>query len=427
MFTRVVLPWALFMLVIGGIAWITQYLPSWRERPTQPLQENLLPAKVLEFAEPITIWERTKNGDPTGYVKEFEAGVEGQADFLFHNVSDGVAELGLRKAGCDCARAEVYVSDRPWTGPPTLQQLRPNATLVPLPPGEIQSVEVPPGAYGFVRQSWKGRKREGGRLNLSLDLWMQPKGKAALRSSAQLYTPAIIVPPLQFFPNQESLGVISDQPARAEFWCWSTTRDEPELQISPKGADPCFVYHLRPLPPKERQALLQRLLKEEASTRIRSAFQVSVTVYSQKDGRQLDQGPFQRHLPLLLDGFSLEAPPMIMGLVRGDVDILGLDNVGKVSLPNFPASAGCTHKVALLAPADVELFTVGQQPSYLEVKLLRHQPEAGGRKTRWTLEVHVPPGRTAGPLPEDSAVILRTGATPPRFIRIPLIGNAVQG
>ncbi len=427
-FQRVVLPLFLFVVVIGILAWVTQYLPSWRERPGQIVVAEQPQIKLLEFPEPFTIWERDAQGQPTGYVQEFEPGVEGHADFLFHNVSDGVVEMGLlHKPGCSCANVEVFVSDRSWAKMPTVAELGQGAATAPLLQDPVNGVMVPKGAYGLVRQVWKGRLRENPILNLRLTIWMQPQGKEALRAVQELYTPAVLVPPLQFIKDKVALGVISDQPARGEFWCWSATRDELDLQIAPMQADPCFVYQLRPLDAKERQALAAQRPKEQANMRLRSGFQVSVTVYGQKDGKQLDQGPFHRHLPLLLDGFPLDRPPSLMGLVRGDVDILGLDSVGKVNLQNFPVSSGCSQDVTLLAPADMALALVGHQPAYLDVKLIRNKPEAGGRKMNWTLKIQVPRGRFTGPLPEDSAVLLRTGAMPPRFIRIPLAGNAVQG
>jgi hypothetical protein len=47
--------------------------------------------------------------------------------------------------------------------------------------------------------------------------------------------------------------------------------------------------------------------------------------------------------------------------------------------------------------------------------------------TTWEVRMIVPSGLEPGPLPEDSAILLRVKGPTGRRIRIPLIGSAVRG
>jgi hypothetical protein len=48
-------------------------------------------------------------------------------------------------------------------------------------------------------------------------------------------------------------------------------------------------------------------------------------------------------------------------------------------------------------------------------------------KKTWDLRIEISPGSQSGPLSDDSVIILRTQSTPPRQIRIPVLGTGVQG
>ncbi|MCS7047002.1 MAG: hypothetical protein NZO58_11655, partial [Gemmataceae bacterium] len=75
--------------------------------------------------------------------------------------------------------------------------------------------------------------------------------------------------------------------------------------------------------------------------------------------------------------------------------------------------------------AKSELVIDQVQPSALKVHLAIDRDAPPGPKTRWKLEVQVPPDQQIN---DDSAITLRLkNADPPRRIRIPIVGHAVQG
>jgi hypothetical protein len=164
------------------------------------------------------------------------------------------------------------------------------------------------------------------------------------------------------------------------------------------------------------------------NTRVLSGFRVHATVREQHDGKQLDQGAFERQVPFLLDGQPLEtAGPVIHGFVQGDVQVGGPEDRGRVHLRTFQARDGIKKKFILSTPKGVKLEPVSQNPPYVGIALEQQPKESTTTRSRWTMELTVPPGSPAGPFPQDSVIILRIHGPMPRLIRIPVTGNAVQG
>jgi hypothetical protein len=154
-----------------------------------------------------------------------------------------------------------------------------------------------------------------------------------------------------------------------------------------------------------------------------------VTVYESKDGAQLDQGHFLRTLGFDLPDAAEDLQSLIItGNVQSDDFLIGGDQ-GKIDLKSFPAKDGKRKAIFVSTKRDIELDVdnVSVQPANLRVKLTEKGKDKAGAKRNWSLEVEVPPNQLFGTIPEDSAVILRTKATPPRLIRIPLVGHAIQG
>src|SRR4051794_35876003 len=74
----------LVVLMVGGLAWIIQYLPS-RGNPQPGIKDK--PAgeakDVLVFSRTKAVWETDESGEDTGYMREYERGVEGNYYFPF--------------------------------------------------------------------------------------------------------------------------------------------------------------------------------------------------------------------------------------------------------------------------------------------------------------------------------------------------------
>src|SRR4051794_35454062 len=103
---RFILPLVLLVLIVGGLAWLAQNLPRWRD-PGKPPDPNPQPTgkPLLTFFTPqVARWEKPKepraepakdakakkkDDEPVIYgYKEFEPQMTGHYDFLFKNTAD---------------------------------------------------------------------------------------------------------------------------------------------------------------------------------------------------------------------------------------------------------------------------------------------------------------------------------------------------
>src|SRR5436305_10887958 len=87
-FTRYLIPLVLLVAIIGGIAWLAQYLPRWtRPAPKPPVDQ--IETRIVTFSRPLVRWVKTESADPdkkdTIVVKDVEKGKDGYYDFLFKN------------------------------------------------------------------------------------------------------------------------------------------------------------------------------------------------------------------------------------------------------------------------------------------------------------------------------------------------------
>jgi hypothetical protein len=440
-----VLPVLIFVIAIGVITWFVQDLPGRANKRTVNIPKGPR-TNPLQFEVKQAIWDPKDQN----YVAEFEYRAKGHYDFPFRNTTDSPAELCLYRKSCTCSRVEYA--------------LKPTDSWQPLPETPEEEgkgvVVVPARAEGVVRLLWEGRKQEGERLNLTADLWVQPQGKPGERSyDTKLAANISFVPPVRHFPemNPEVVLLTTRDVAQREFFLWSATRDKVEVTIREKQPDPCLTCEVTPLSADDGQRLRQDLLKEVAdltpeqlhqllkgiagltpeqllqrylarfqiSTRVRTAFRVTVTVHEQKDGKQIDLGPFRRRLYLCVAGEAREyLGPTVQGAVRGEVLVGAPEDQGKVDLKSFTAADGARKKVLLWTDRGVDLEKESHHPAFLQVKLEKDEKNATDSRMAWWLTVVVPAGAHAGPLPPESAVVLHTRTTPPRRVHVPVVGNA---
>lgn len=430
-FWRYALPAALFVVAVAGIAWVTQFMPTWRSRPTKsPGDAPPAPETLAQFAFNQARWDKN---DPE-YVREMEKGTSGFFDFPFENVAGRPLELGLLKASCDCTHLQVcFPPEQEWR---SYQQAVQESPLTAAPgqwswkritKEDVNGIDVPPGAKGLVRIEWETKKEPGAGLRLALDIWIQPKGESRHRQFERLEVPVRVAPPARIFPDREVVGTLGPrQVGKADFTIWSSTRAALDLTLDIKN-DPLLVAELKKLSSEEMKALQDSLRKKtDLAPRVLSAYRLHVVLHEQKGEQQLEQGPIYRHVPLLLEGGAFPGgSPLLLGLVRGDVEVGAADDQGKLKLGNFVAKDGIpksnARRLTLRSPLDMQLEVSAVDPATLDVRL--HKAGTSNGKADWLLEVTVPPGGIQGPLPEHSAIILRTQINPPRFLRIPVVGN----
>ncbi len=432
--TRWIVSAVALVVVVGGVTWVSQNLTSADRRP-QPVPVPIPDKQAdLRFLFTKSVWDID---DPT-YLKELESGVEGHYDFPFLNPGSDPVTLGFGKTSCDCTSIKVVVLE-PGEAAKIEKLHAANPTEFPVDPAwnwtmmtvsEKEGVQIPPGGGGGVRVLWDGRKGGHGSMpNVRPKMWMQPAGKPDQRTFATLEFVFKVADPVIFQPTRVSVGVIVvGGQERGISYAYSSTRKDLDLQVDPAKDDPLFEIKFKKFEPAELKAFEAKIADEKKGTRLLSAYRVETTVRTQKDDKLLDMGHFRRDLPILLGGhpFPLNAP-VVVGFVRGEIDIGAPGDDGKVNLGGFSARDGVQKTVPLWIDGANEIVVDYTYPTTLETKLTRIAKESTASRSRWNLEVTVPPGAGYGAFTDDAIIVLRTNSTPPRRIRIPVVGTAGPG
>ncbi len=422
---RYLLAGVLFVLLVGALAWITQFMP--RRASTSITQPVMLSGQVtpgtLKFSFTRAIWDP----EDDAYALEIEKGVEGHCDFPFENTLNQTADIGLQHTECDCSHMEVCLVDPSDWERYNRELLKDPMTAkagdwkwTKITESDTKGFQVPASAKGLVRVQWQGRREPGYRLKLKMDVWYQPTGQVRERGFEKLQVPTIVAAPIRYSPGRISVGNLAPGgSAAAEFTVWSSTRSMLDLQWADRTHS-LFHYESKPLSPEETHALEVKLRQDGTNTRIRRAYRFVVTVHEKADNKQLDQGPFIHPVNFLLDGDTVPGP-QVLGSVKGDIVVGNAEDRGKIDLKTFRAKEGMQTTVSLWTEDQTLLELASQSPPTLGVKLTRG--EKTGARLKWELEITVPPNTQFGTLPDDSVIILRTQTSPPRFIRIPVTGN----
>jgi hypothetical protein len=425
---RVVLPVLLFVLLIAGVAWVSQYLPSWKEgKPLPP------PPRSPVVFTPIT----TEAEGPDGYHREFERDVKGHLDYLFQNTSRGPAEVGINWRQCVCSGVQIALL-KPEDATPLVElgkkDLRAaraaleklTATLddqwKDMQLDDTKGVDVPPGSFGVARIHWRPHTEDPA-FKVSVQIWVKPAG-VAFRDRLLLGREATValVPPVRLFPQKMDIG--EQLSVTKHFLFWSATRDQLKVTVTAEP-DPCFVWKVKRIPAENFTNAQNVLASRGILTRIRSACQLSVTVYEKRKGKQLDMGALIQPIPVRVeaDGEVLNVPnPVLVGMIQSDIELVGVDKFGQINLGSFKRSEGKkSEPVHLVTRSGVNLKKITPDSPLLHCKLTKQK----GTEPVWDLEISVPPD--AGLDPDTSVVLEETEpGKAPRRIRIHVVGTAAQ-
>jgi hypothetical protein len=437
---RFVIPMVLLLAIIGGIAWLVQNMPSWRQAkaPTKNINVEAL-LRITHLNKDGTyygFWEKEpKPGQKVPYSREFERGADGRYYFHCENVIDEPVDLSLSFKSCDCAQLFIALVS-PEEGNTLGRALfeKPGEEITENPAWSWHEAKVggagttlPPGGHALLRFSWHNRRAPGESLNLKVHLTAQTPWK---RQEYGLTVLAASASPVRVKQDRVNAGnIFPDGKAKAEFDLWSPTRDQLDVAFHESGNDPLFTIETKPLDQAGRAELQEKLASDNISTRVHSGWHVTVWIHEQRDGRQMPQGHFFRSIAVKPAGVADEIPPLrVTGFVKGNVEVGGSEDLGKIDLKSFSAKDGTRKTIYLWAKRDTEMELEAVNPAAIEVKLTKSkEPPGANGKQKWILNVVVPPNQVFGVLGEDNDVTLRTKSTPPRQIRIPLMGHAVQG
>lgn len=429
--TRWLVPLVVLLVIIGGIAWLVQNMPTRGQRNSAP------PVGSGELLRPGINKEPTEKDDPTVHIPEFEKGEEGKRLYPFQNATSESVELFLYKTSCDCSRMDVCLVDQAdWDKVRATLEADFNAVVPedpswpwqPLKQGD-HPVTIPPSAHALLKMSWVARKEPGSTLNLEAALFARSPSK---RQKHGVTAAAVIRHALEMQPDRAMIGILdpgTSSRGEAKFVFWSATRDQAEFRIEDAHRDGLVTIPApRVLDAGERAKLQKDLLFQKINTKVRCAFEVNLTIHEQKGSSQLDQGPLYRALNVEMENNAAGLPPLLLiGMVRGDVQVGAADDQGKVKLGSFRAAEGTRKEVSIWPDLNTTV-QIGKFPGALDVKLTETKERTATRK-KWLLEVTVPPGAHFGPFDEEHVIILDVlkEDAPNRRIRIPIAGNAAQG
>lgn len=436
-FSRWALPVVCFVVIVASIAWISQNLPKGTTTrpavapPTTNFVDNNRPS-ALQFLSTRAVWDAN---DPDR-VREAEVGVEGFYDFAFLNPHPEPVTLGFARTSCDCSQLDVAILGPDWGDNlkslheknPGILPSDPDWTWTTLPQSDKEGVAIPANGAGVARVRWNGRKAAGQRLRLAIKMWMAPALKPDDRSFETLDVPIVMSDPIRFESERIQLGVIGPGgEARGEFLLWSPTRDRFDLAVVAEKLPANLEARAVKLDDAERARLEKRLREQERPTKVLSGYRVEVVLREQRDGKQLDLGPFHRPVPLTTDLPVELTPPIVSAHVRGDIDVGLPEDGGAIHLKTFPAKDGVRKSIPIWADGAAELEIVERYPLSVEVSIRKNAKESTPARSKWSLDVVVPAGAWFGAFQDDAGVTLKTGSNPPRRIRIPIIGAGVQG
>jgi hypothetical protein len=432
--SRYIIPLIALVAIVGGLAWVAQYLPSWNKS-----KDDLLPGPnkdLVEFRFRQARWEKKpddKTAEPADPSRDVESGSKGHYDFPFKNVLGQDLEIVGFVSTCDCSTVKVcIVPTEEWDRLKAVQDEKPGEDLSYAAepkweelwregtPEKSPVVPLKAGERGMVRIEWRANKAPGQELKLHPAVIFRRAGDVAT-TRVPLLVPVKISQPVQFNPTRVDVGQLVAGKAVKTFKAWSSTRAKLDLSLVPTPADPHFVFEVKEY---DKQIMEKELIVKKLGSRVLSAYEITLTVYETKDGRQLDQGTFYRKWPVTLDG-RLDQElygPEFVGRVKGDIQIGGDEDRGRIRFKSFDVKIGASQKVELGADAKIELEPFKKAPSWITVTLTKDRKEADVQI--WKLEVEVPPNtRGARPFGESDAVTLKIKGTPERFLRIPLEGH----
>lgn len=443
---RWLVPLVMFVVIVGGIAWLVQNMPSWRAKTAVVPALPKGPDALLGFVHPITQsgyfvapWEPLGKDDlgkpltKKPYAREFERNEEGKYCFPFLVRSEQAVEIGSNFKSCDCAKLSIAVIT-----PQQSEAFRAAMIKDPgLPPADEASLDwksldktddkgviFPGGAHAIFRMVWTNRRNVGEALNLKAHLWARSPGDVS-RQTYAFAIEAVSAHPLRTKnPRIDVGGIDPDGHAKAEFLVWSPTRDQLKFALNDRVGDSLFRLDVRPLSPNECAELQTKLRGEDILTRVRAAWKVNVTVHENNGKHQLDQGHFIRAVTIDVPEASEDIPALyVVGRVQGEVRVGAADANGKINLGPFQAQFGTEKRVVLAANNRAIDLEIQSAPPTLRCAITE---EKSTKSKQWQLRVEVPPGAVVGAVPDDFAVILRIKGTK-RSIRIPIVGSGVQG
>jgi len=450
--TRIALP----IVAIGGLV----YIVTWITNSAPPRKIETAAESVKRAPLPLEFFHRTAQTDPSSdYMRYFrsnyEVGEAGKVDFWFKANNDRPVDVSLLSANCTCSGAQIA------TVPPAaldaLISFLGTAMLTPDSVGFAGLGFVPfqnalefnplvkegslpialPAAvadvpqFGIVRVTWNGQPSEQAK---TLVATLQTRLPDRNPETVPLEVRLLIVPAFRLYVAGSANGeipvgdILPFSTVTQEVYTWSATRDEVETTPSFSVPHPCIeVDKGIALVGDERNAVAMKIMRAgEVPLIPRGIVKYTVTVKERTDTAQLDMGPLNQLLEIK-GSSTAKASLMLKGTVRGEIRIVGdTQEIDRISFGNaFRTDAGSTRKVRILSDKDgivLKLVPEEFRPTWMTAKLIPDKDIDS--KGAWILEVTIPPGKLAGKIGSDAAIIIEMTDGTKRRVRIPVSATA---
>jgi len=463
--TRVVLPIAALVGLVFVTTFVMNYTSTAPDLPTTQTPTASGEGPALSFPRQQSSWPYTRELrgiDPAddSIVGDSEVHVTSHYDFWFVNRLKEKVAVTLKASNCSCQEVRIALvpSDAQQqaealgmlAGVPGVGQTHPAGLLQLLMLSQMwdavdrngnwftfsmndlqKSFTVPPldetrgPSLGVLRMYWTGRAPEQKRLTAQILTQLPNQNAVAI----DFLVVTNIVPAFRASTGVLNLGDIDQNQHRSgEFILFTTTRPTLNLGLQVLGKpSKCFeVDGPYPIPAAEYPQLEQQLTPAGAPRpKITAAYRIPVKLRESTADERLDQGPFARRIEVVGDAGKLMLT--VQAQIRGDIRLIGAAADAEyqtIRIGNFLANAGATKTVFLEStrPGLKLVELPGERSEHLKVQL---EPDtATGNSGRWRLTITVPGGVFNGELPSNCGVVLQTNDTPPRRIRIPVVGNA---
>lgn len=450
-------------LTLVAVVVIVFFVTFGNQYSRNPIEPVAPPAKgeTTLTGLPLRVPERKAVWDPADedYAAEFEVGTKGHHyDFWVSNAHPKPAQVTAEYKSCVCADVQLGLV-------PPAARVEMAATVAPLEtafgllgvpslaaplaapkllgsikfdvmqaasPSALPTVLTIPAAdpaagpqLAVVRLDFFGKEAKPLRVVANLRAFIE----GLPPETTEFEVSTVIVPPVIVAPSLLNFGPLGPNDVRERaIIVWSPTRDSFPISANEAFDDPCIeVRAPRPMTAEERATLpfVMRAEGLSGNTRIKSGYVVKVVVHERRDGQQLELGPLNRKVGIRCLPDQPEIPVMLGGTVRGGVRVGEGSDLDRINLATFRANHG-VEKVVLVTSTEpgVDLELKGKTPDFLNVTFERNANAPG--LAQWRLRVEIEPNKHSGFMPAESAVYLQTKTTPPRSIRVPVVGNATR-
>jgi hypothetical protein len=374
--------------VTGGFGWVYTRFPQLFRSKVDPGPVGTK-VEVLSIRDPDSFSEEAN----APRLRPSEMFKEDFKNFWFQNDNSVPVRFGVIRVSCKCSSVHMCLApDEVKNLSPAEQMKRgDDSNLNWQGVDDVNGVEVAPGAAGWIRMGWTGKK--AGPEGFGAELWMQ---KPENGTGGRLEARVTIVEPVRIRaevekdrPEANFARLLPGEKRTAQFLIWSSTRPHFTIKAQP-SVHPCVVIGD---PQELKEADRAALSKLQDNEPILCAYRVAVTVHERIEGKgQLDLGPFRRHIKWIAD-VDPEHPiaAAVQGMVEGEVKFYSPNGKFHIDLGAIRPDDGVESTFELEAEnPDIQLdYEPKGSPDFLDVKL-QDNGNTGGAKT-WRVTVRFNP------------------------------------